>query len=122
MIDFAAANLANNLIETDDPDRGVAMLEELLTRPPANRYYIFYDQLAHGYFALGQYARAIDAANTSISLAREKQAPSTCSLRRSSAARKPTESWVKSRMLWPMPATRSHSSSRVGATRSAPTP
>ena len=71
MIDFAAANLANNLIETDDPDRGVAMLEELLTRPPANRYYIFYDQLAHGYFALGQYARAIDAANTSISLARE---------------------------------------------------
>ena len=36
MIDFAAANLAYNLIQTDDPARGVALLEGLLTRP-ANR-------------------------------------------------------------------------------------
>jgi CHAT domain-containing protein/tetratricopeptide (TPR) repeat protein len=71
VIDFAAANLAANLIESDEPARGVAMLEELLTHRAANSFYVYHSQLARGYYVLGQYARAIDAAATSISLARE---------------------------------------------------
>ena len=65
VIDFVAGNLAHNLIETDDPARGVALLEGLLTRP-ANRFYVFYGQLADGYFALGQYARSVEAASMAI--------------------------------------------------------
>ena len=56
VINFVAGSLAHNLIQTDDPARGVALLEGLLTRR-ANRFYVFYGQLADGYFALGQYTR-----------------------------------------------------------------
>ena len=118
VIDFVAGSLAHNLIQTDDPARGVALLEGLLTRP-ANRFYFFYGQLADGYFTLGQSARSVEAASMAISLAREE---SKVDLLTPTLVfgRKPTRSSVNSRKRCRMRGKRSRSSSRSAPMRSEP--
>ena len=70
IIDFTTAALASDLIETDDPARGVAMMEQVVSRD-THRYYVFSGNLARGYFKLGQYARAIETADSALAMARE---------------------------------------------------
>ena len=70
LIDTQTAALALDLIDTDDPARGVTMLQEVVARDPF-RYYLFSSGLARGYFRLGEYSRAVEAANLAISQAKE---------------------------------------------------
>lgn len=70
IIDFQRAALAQDLIETsDDPVRGVGILQDVVSRDP-NRYYVYSGSLARGYLILGQYSRAVEAADLAISQAR----------------------------------------------------